>query len=81
MQPEPVRPRTLLRPATVMALPLLSEDDIQEWLDEKNPAELVNALYQMLEPPAWADELCNPAAPTTTPPPHMFTKCMQRCLG
>ena len=61
-----------------MALPLLSEDDIQEWLDEKNPAELVNALYQMLEPPAWADELCNPAAPTTTPPPHMFTKCMQR---
>ena len=78
LQPEPVRPRTLLRPATVMALPLLSEDDIQEWLDEKNPAELVNALYQMLEPPAWADELCNPATPTTTPPPHMFTECMQR---
>ena len=61
-----------------MALPPLSEDDIQEWLDEKNPAELVNALYQMLEPPAWADELCNPATPTTTPPPHMFTECMQR---
>ena len=61
-----------------MALPLLSEDDIQEWLDEKNPAELVNALYQMLEPPAWADELCTPAAPTTTPAPHMFTECMQR---
>ena len=78
LQPEPVRPRTLLRPATVMAQPLLSEDDIQEWLDEKNPAELVNALYQMLEPPAWADELCNPATPTTTPPPHMFTECMQR---
>ena len=66
----------VLRPT--MALRGLSEDDIQEWLDEKNPAELVNALYQALEPPAWADELCNPAAPTTTPPPHMFTKCMQR---
>ena len=45
---------------------------------QKNPAELVNALYQVLEPPAWADELCNPAAPTTTPAPHMFTECMQR---
>ena len=61
-----------------MTMPLLSEDDIQERLDEKNPAELVNALYQMLEPPAWADELCTPAAPTTTPAPHMFTECMQR---
>ena len=71
-------------PSPIAAVPeaggvqFLSEDDIQEWLDEKNPAELVNALYQMLEPPAWADELCNPAAPTTTPPPHMFTECMQR---
>ena len=61
-----------------MTMPLLSEDDIQEWLDEKNPAELVNALYQMLEPPAWADELCTPAAPITTPAPHMFNECMQR---
>ena len=61
-----------------MAAPLLSEADIQEWLDEKSPADLVSALYQMLEPPAWADELCNPAAPTITTAPHMFTKCMQR---
>ena len=57
----------------------LSEADIQEWLDEKSPADLVSALYQMLEPPAWADELCTPpAVPITTPAPEMFTECMQR---
>ena len=59
-------------------MPLLSEADIQEWLDEQNPAEMVTALYQMLEPPAWADELSTPAAPITTPAPDMFTECMQR---
>ena len=42
-------------------------------------ADLVSALYQMLEPPAWADELCTPpAVPITTPAPDMFTECMQR---
>ena len=61
-----------------MATPLLSEADIQEWLDEKSPADLVSALYQMLEPPAWADELSTPTAPITTPAPDMFTECMQR---
>ena len=60
-----------------MATTLLSEADIQEWLDEKSPADLVSALYQ-LEPPAWADELCTPAAPIATPAPDMFTECMQR---
>ena len=67
-----------LRRSCTMATPLLSEADIQEWLDEKSPADLVSALYQMLEPPAWADELCTPAAPITTPAPDMFTECMQR---
>ena len=68
-----------LRRSTTMAAPLLSEADIEEWLDEKSPADLVSALYQMLEPPAWADELCTPpAVPITTPAPEMFTECMQR---
>ena len=59
-----------LRRSTTMAAPLLSEADIEEWLDEKSPADLVSALYQMLEPPAWADELCTPpAVPITTPAP------------
>ena len=60
-----------------MATPLLSEADIQEWLDEKSPADLVSALYQMLEPPARADELCTPVVPITTPP-DKFTERKQR---
>ena len=55
---------------------LLDEDDIQEWLNEKSPANLVNALYRILEPVA--DELCTPAVPITTPAPDMFTESMQR---
>ena len=57
---------------------LLNEADIQAWLDEKSPADLVSALYQMLEPVAWADQLCTPAVPITTPAPDMFTESMQR---
>ena len=60
-----------------MATTLLSEADIQEWLDEKSPADLVSALYQMLEPPARADELCTPVVPITTPP-DKFTERKQR---
>ena len=68
-----------LRRSCTMATPLLSEADIQEWLDEKSPSDLVSALYQMLEPTAWADELCTPpAVPITTPAPDMFTESMQR---
>ena len=59
-------------------MPLLSEADIQAWLDEQSAAEMVGALYQMLEPAAWADELCTPAAPITTPAPDMFSECTQR---
>ena len=55
---------------------LLNEADIQAWLNEKSPADLVNALYQMLEPVA--DQLCTPAVPITTPAPDMFTESMQR---
>ena len=55
---------------------LLNEADIQAWLNEKSPADLVNALYQMLEPVA--DQLCSPAVPITTPAPDMFTESMQR---
>ena len=54
----------------------LNEADIQAWLNEKSPADLVNALYQMLEPVA--DQLCTPAVPITTPAPDMFTESMQR---
>ena len=55
---------------------LLDEDDIQEWLNEKSPADLVDALFQILEPEA--DQLCTPAVPITTPAPDMFTESMQK---
>lgn len=60
------------------AVGMLSEMDIQEWFDDKNPTDLVSALYQMLDPTAWADELCIPSTPVITPAPDMLTECMQR---
>ena len=68
--------RNLLAPMAAHHGGLLNEADIQAWLNEKSPADLVNALYQMLEPVA--DQLCTPAVPITTPAPDMFTESMQR---
>ena len=68
--------RNLLAPMAAHHGGLLNEADIQAWLNEKSPADLVNALYQMLEPVA--DQLCSPAVPITTPAPDMFTESMQR---
>ena len=68
--------RKLLAPMAAHHGGLLNEADIQAWLNEKSPADLVNALYQILEPVA--DQLCTPAVPITTPAPDMFTESMQR---
>ena len=57
---------------------LLNDADIQAWLDEKSAADLVGALYQILEPVAWADQLCTPAVPITTPAPNMFSESTQK---
>ena len=59
-------------------LGLLGEVDIQDWFDDKNPTDLVSALYQMLDPTGWADELCIPATPVARLAPDMLTECMQR---
>jgi len=70
----------LQRKATMAALHggLLNDADIQAWLDEKSAADLMGALYQILEPVAWADQLCTPAVPITTPAPNMFSQSTQR---
>ena len=73
----------LQRKATMAALHggLLNDADIQAWLDEKSAADLMGALYQILEPVAWADQLCTPAVPITTPAPNMFSESTQRPIS
>ena len=45
---------------------MLSEEDIQDWFDDKSPTDLVSALYHMLDSSNWADELCIPEQPVAT---------------
>ena len=62
--------------------PLLSEDDIQEWLDEKNPAELVGLVHTLHQQARLDVQLgirYNPC-PASVPAPAACPLGLSHCL-